>query len=77
MEYLITKTDISLNGIIHSEGSTIDSARYKQEEIESVIHLLVPLEKSSSAVTLDLEETEKPQSTASEEKTKRSRKSKQ
>ena len=53
MKYLITKTDISLNGKIHSEGSVIDSTNFSKEDLESVSHFLVPVEKSSEFVTLD------------------------
>lgn len=80
MKYLVTKTDIFLKGKVYSEGSIIDSKNFTEEDIESIAHLLVPVEKTSNvAVTLDPDETEKPVSTAepAEEKTKRSRKSKQ
>ena len=58
MKYIVTKTDIFLKGKVHSEGSTIDSKNFSEEDIESVAHLLVPLEKTSTvAVTLDPEES--------------------
>ena len=76
MKYIITQTDIFLKGKVYPEGSIIDSKNFTEEDIESVAHLLVPVEKTSNvAVTLDAEETEKPESTAApaEEKTKRTR----
>jgi len=77
MKYIVTKTDIFLKGKVYSEGSIIDSKNFTEEDIESVAHLLVPVEKTSNvAVTLDPDETGKPESEAAEEKTKRSRKSK-
>ena len=77
MEYIITQTDIFLKGKVYPEGSIIDSKNFSEEDIESISHLLVPVEKTSNvAVTLDPEETEKPETTT-EEKTKRTRKSKQ
>lgn len=78
MKYIITKTDIFLKGKVYPEGSIIDSKNFSEEDIESVAHLLVPVEKTLSvAVTLDQAETEKPDSTAAEEKPKRPHKSKQ
>ena len=57
MKYIITKTDIYLKGKIHPEGSVIDSSKYTEEEIESIKHLLIPVEKSMNvAITLDNEE---------------------
>ena len=77
MKYIITQTDIFLKGKVYPEGSIIDSKNFSEEDIESISHLLVPVEKTSNvAVTLDPEETEKPETTT-EEKTKRTRKSKQ
>jgi len=79
MKYIVTKTDIFLKGKVYSEGSTIDSKNFTEEDIESVAHLLVPVEKTSNvAVTLDPDETEKPvlPSAPAEEKTKRPRKPK-
>ena len=77
MQYIITQTDIFLKGKVYPEGSIIDSKNFSEEDIESISHLLVPVEKTSNvAVTLDPEETEKPETTT-EEKTKRTRKSKQ
>ncbi len=77
MKYIVTKTDIFLKGKVYQEGSIIDSKNFTEEDIESVVHLLVPVEKTSNvAVTLDPEETEKPESTTTEEKTKRTRKPK-
>ena len=74
MKYIVTKTDIFLKGKVYQEGSTIDSKNFTEEDIESVAHLLVPLEKTSNvAVTLDSEETKKPESTTTEEKPKRTR----
>lgn len=74
MKYIITKTDIFLKGKVYPEGSIIDSKNFTEEDIESVSHLLVPVEKTSNvAVTLDAEETEKPESTTTEEKPKRTR----
>ena len=78
MKYIVTKTDIFLKGKAYQEGSTIDSKNFTEEDIESVLHLLVLVEKTSNvAVTLAPEESEKPESPAAEEKTKRPRKSKQ
>ena len=78
MKYIITQTDIFLKGKVYPEGSIIDSKNFSEEDIESVAHLLVPVEKTSNvAVTLDPEETEKPEPTTTEEKTKRTRKPKQ
>ena len=80
MKYIVIKTDIFLKGKVYQDGSTIDSNNFSEEDIESVAHLLVPVEKTSNvAVTLDPEETEKTESTATpaEEKTKRQRKPKQ
>jgi len=74
MKYIITKTDIFLKGKVYPEGSIIDSKNFTEEDIESVAHLLVPVEKTSNvAVKLDAEETEKPESTTTEEKPKRTR----
>ncbi len=74
MKYIITQTDIFLKGKVYPEGSIIDSKNFTEEDIESVAHLLVPLEKTSNvAVTLDSEETKKPESTTTEEKPKRTR----
>lgn len=57
MKYIITKTDIYLKGKIHPEGSVIDSSKYTEEEIESIKHLLIPVEKSMNvAITIDNEE---------------------
>ena len=57
MKYLITKTDISINGNVLSEGSVIDSDNYSKQDIESVKHLLVPVDKSSDkAITLASDE---------------------
>lgn len=53
MKYIITKTDISINGIIHSEGSVIDSSKHNQKTIDSISHLLIPLGKSSATIILD------------------------
>ena len=80
MKYIVTKTDIFLKGKVYSEGSIIDSKNFTEEDIESVAHLLVPVEKTSNvAVTLDPEETENPVSTAApaKEKIKSPRKPKQ
>lgn len=80
MKYIVTRTDIFLKGKVYSEGSIIDSKNFSDEDIESVTHLLVPVEKTSPvAVTLDPDETEKPEPTAApaEGKAKRPRKSKQ
>lgn len=78
MKYIVTKTDIFLKGKVYSEGSIIDSLNFTEEDIESVVHLLVSVEKTSNvAVTLDPDETEKPESTAAKEKTKSPRKPKQ
>lgn len=76
MKYIITQTDIFLKRRVYQEGSIIDSKNFSEEEIESIEHLLVPVDKTSSvAVTLDPEEFEiEPVST--ESKTKRSRKTK-
>lgn len=53
MKYLITKTDISINGNVLSEGSVIDSDDFSKQDIESVKHLLVPVDKGSDkAITL-------------------------
>lgn len=78
MKYIVTKTDIFLKGKVYPEGSIIDSKNFTEDDIESISHLLVPSEKTTTvAVTLDMEEIEKPDSTAAEEKTKRPRKPKQ
>lgn len=78
MKYIVTQTDIFLKGKVYQEGSIIDSKNFTEEDIESVAHLLMPVEKTSNvSVTLAPEETEKPESTAAEEKTKRPRKPKQ
>jgi len=80
MKYIVTKTDIFLKGKVYQEGSTIDSKNFTEENIESVAHLLLPVEKTSNvAVTLDPDESKKPESEAApaEEKTKRPRKPKQ
>lgn len=77
MKYIVTKTDIFLKGKAYPEGSIIDSKNFTEEDIESVAHLLVPIEKTSNvALTLNAEETEKPESTTTEDKTKRTRKPK-
>ena len=71
MKYIITSTDIFLKGKVYPEGSIIDSKNFSEEDIESISHLLVPSEKTTTvAVTLDMEEIEKLESTAlpSEEK---------
>ena len=74
MKYIITQTDIFLKGKVYPEGSIIDSKNFSEEDIESISHLLVPSEKTSNVlVTLDMEETEKLESTATEEKQKRTR----
>ena len=76
MKYIITQTDIFLKGKVYPEGSIIDSKNFSEEDIESISHLLVPSEKTTTvAVTLDMEEIEKLESTTTEEKTKRPRKS--
>ncbi|HMN49857.1 MAG TPA: hypothetical protein PKD67_12005 [Ignavibacteriaceae bacterium] len=83
-KYLITKTDISINGIIHSEGSVIDSTNFSKEDLESVSHLLVPVEKSlvsmrsgPAAVTLNSNTNETPITTNTDSLvTKRNRKPK-
>ena len=78
MKYIITQTDIFLKGKVYTEGSIIDSKNFSEEDIESISHLLVPVEKTTNvAVTLVMEEIEKLESTKSEEKPKRPRKSKQ
>lgn len=72
MKYIITKTDIYLKGKIHPEGSLIDSGKYTEEEIESIKHLLIPVEKSMNvAITIDNEEEN--QVAAEEQKPKRPR----
>ena len=71
MKYIITQTDIFLKGKVYPEGSIIDSKNFTEDDIESISHLLVLVEKTSSvAVTLDMDEIEKLESTAlpSEEK---------
>ena len=82
MKYKVTKTDIFLGGQIIPEESIIDSAKYTEEEIESVKHLLVlvdnttPItiepvtnaETKTDSTTSNIAETSKP---------KRSRKPKQ
>jgi hypothetical protein len=80
MKYIVTKTDIFLKGKVYSEGSIIDSKNFTEEDIESVAHLLVPVEKSSNvAVTLDPDENDNTLSTAApaKEKIKSPRKPKQ
>lgn len=47
MKYKVKKTDIFLNGQVIPEGSIIDSKKYSEEDIESVQHLLVEVEKSA------------------------------
>ncbi len=79
MKYIVTKTDIFLKGKVYQEGSIIDSKNFTEEDIESITQLLVPVEKTSNvAVTLDPDESKKPESiaTPTEEKTKRPRKPK-
>jgi len=79
MKYIVTKTDIFLKSKVYPEGSIIDSKNFTEEDIESVAHLLVPVEITSHvAVTLDPEESLKPESQAApaEEKPKRTRKPK-
>ena len=65
MKYIVTKTDIFLKGKVYQEGSTIDSKNFTEEDLESVEHLLVPVEKTSNVVvTLAPEETVKSESPA-------------
>lgn len=54
MKYIIIKTDIFISGSLHREGSIIDSADHSQEDIASLKHLLVPVDrKSEMVITLD------------------------
>jgi len=71
MKYIVTKTDIFLKGKVYQEGSTIDSKNFTEEDLESVEHLLVPVEKTSNVVvTLAPEETVKSESPAAPAKEK-------
>lgn len=71
MKYKVTKTDIFINKQLIPEGSVIDSKNYDAEDIESVAHLLVPVETEKQLkVTVDtdlndgtaVEQTTKPKS---------------
>jgi len=81
MKYKVKQTDIFLKGQVIPEGTIIDSKKYSEEDIESVMHLLEEAEKTTVAQPNANTETKTDSadttSTTVEEKTKRPRKSKQ
>jgi len=82
MKYKVKQTDIFLKGQVIPEGTIIDSKKYSEEDIESVMHLLEEAEKITVAQPNANTET-KPDSanttstTIEETKTKRTKKPKQ
>lgn len=82
MKYKVKQTDIFLKGQVIPEGTIIDSKKYSEEDIESVMHLLEEAEKTTAAqpnvnTETKTDSTNTTSTTVEETKTKRTKKPKQ